>query len=167
MKFKFIFILLSALIHTFPGFAQVKSSTFNLTLKILLSRDVPEITATEAAKNADNYLFLDAREQKEYNVSHLPNAEFIGYDHFNPTSLAGVAKDKALVVYCTIGKRSEDITRRLRKAGYGNVHNLYGGIFEWVNTGNRVYDLKGKPTEKVHAYGKFWGKFLDRGTKVY
>lgn len=158
-----LFFLASAL----PALAQVKSSSFNFTLKMLLSRDVPEITVTDAAKNASNFLFLDAREQKEYNVSHLPNTKFIGYDNFNIASLTGVAKDKPLIVYCSIGKRSEDITRKLKKAGYVNVHNLYGGIFEWVNTGNTVYDLQNKPTDKVHAYRKFWGKFLDKGTKVF
>jgi rhodanese-related sulfurtransferase len=167
MKIKFIFVLLLSLVSSVSALSQVKSGSFNFTLKMLLSRDVPEITAKDAAKNTTNYLFLDAREQKEYNVSHLPDAKFVGYDNFSMASLNGIAKDKPLVVYCSIGKRSEDITRKLKKAGYTNIYNLYGGIFEWVNTGNTVYDLQNKPTDKVHAYGKFWGKFLDKGTKVY
>lgn len=166
MKFQLLSTLFF-LATAFPSLAQVKSSRFNLTLKMLLSRDVPEITATSAAKNAANYLFLDAREREEYNVSHLPNTMFIGYDNFDIASLKGVVKDKPLIVYCSIGKRSENITRKLKKAGYTNVRNLYGGIFEWVNTGNTVYDLQNKPTDKVHAYGKFWGQFLDKGIKVY
>ena len=160
-------MLFFQIVSALPALAQVKSGNFNFTLKMLLSRDVPEITTTDAAKNASNYLFLDAREQKEYNVSHLPNAKFVGYDKFSRASLNDIPKDRPLVIYCSIGKRSEDITRKLKKAGYTNIYNLYGGIFEWVNTGNTVYDLQNKPTDKVHAYGKFWGKFLDKGTKVY
>ena len=147
--------------------AQVKSKSFNFTLKMLLARNVPEITIADAAKNINNYLFLDAREQKEYKVSHLPNTRFVGYNNFTLSSLTGIAKDKPLVIYCSIGKRSENITRKLKKAGYTNIHNLYGGVFEWVNAGNTVYDLQNKPTDKVHAYGKFWSQFLDKGTKVY
>jgi rhodanese-related sulfurtransferase len=134
---------------------------------MLLSRDVPEIIIADAAKQVNQYLFLDAREKKEYNVSHLPNTRFIGYKEFGVVVMKGIEKDKPLIIYCSIGKRSEDITRKLKKLGYTNVHNLYGGIFEWVNTGNTVYDLQNKPTDKVHAYGKIWGRFLDKGTKVY
>lgn len=162
-----ILVILSLMLFTVISHAQVKSSSFNFTLKMLLSRDVPEITVADAAKNSGQYMFLDAREQKEYNVSHLPSTRFVGYDSFSITSLNDIPTDKPLVVYCSIGKRSEDITRKLKKAGFTNVHNLYGGIFEWVNQGNQVYDLQNKQTEKVHAYGKLWGRFLDKGTKVF
>lgn len=150
-----------------PSYAQVKSGSFKGTLNILLSRDVPEITVFNAAKNAGRYLFLDAREQNEYNVSHLPGSRFVGYENFSVSSLKDIPKDKPLIVYCSIGKRSEDITRRLKKLGYTTVYNLYGGIFEWVNQGNKVYGPQDKQTDKVHVYGKFWGRFLDKGTKVY
>jgi rhodanese-related sulfurtransferase len=101
--------------------AQVKSKSTSFTLKMLLARSVPEITIADAAKNINNYLFLDAREQKEYNVSHLPNTRFVGYNNFTLSSLTGIAKDKPLVIYCSIGKRSENITRKLKKAGYTNI----------------------------------------------
>lgn len=162
-----ILVMLGLTLFSVITHAQVKSGSFNFTLKMLLSRDVPEVTVVDAAKNSGQYMFLDAREQKEYNVSHLPSTRFVGYDSFSITSLNDIPKDKPLVVYCSIGKRSEDITRKLKKAGFKNVYNLYGGIFEWVNQGNQVYDLQNKPTDKVHAYGKIWGRFLDKGTKVY
>ena len=47
-------------------------------------------------------------------------------------------------MYCSIGKRSEKVTQKLKKAGYNNVSNLYGGIFEWVNQGNEVVDTNNK-----------------------
>ena len=53
------------------------------------------------------------------------------------------------------------------QAGYSNVKNLYGGIFEWKNEGHPVYDSEGKETEKVHAFSKHWGKLLKEGKKVY
>jgi len=71
------------------------------------------------------------------------------------------------VVYCSIGVRSEDIGEKLMDAGYNNVTNLYGGIFEWKNKGNQVYDTLGNETERVHAFNKHWGKLLSKGEKVY
>ncbi len=100
-------------------------------------------------------------------MTHLRYTRSIRYNGCDIDAMKGIEKDKHLVIYCSIGKRSEDITRKLKKWGYTNVQNLYGGIFEWVNSGNTVYDLQNKPTDKVHAYGKFWGRFLDKGTKVY
>lgn len=147
--------------------AQVKSKSFNFVLKTMLSADVPTITVAEAAKATNNYLFLDAREQEEYSVSHLPDAEFVGYKNFDLSRVKSISKDKPIVVYCAIGKRSEDIAEKLTKAGYKNVKNLYGGIFEWVNQDHEVYDKQNKKTSNVHAYNRLWGRFLDKGNKVY
>lgn len=159
--------LLFFLFITISSEAQIKSNTFRATLHMLLVHDVHEISITDAAKNAGSYLFLDAREEKEFLVSHLPNTRFVGYDHFNITTLGGLSRSQPIVVYCSIGKRSEDITRKLKKEGFTNVYNLYGGIFEWVNQDHPVYDMQNNRTDKVHAYGKFWGKFLNKGTKVF
>jgi rhodanese-related sulfurtransferase len=43
-------------------------------------------------------------------------------------------------VYCSIGKRSDEITKMLGEAGFTNARNLYGGIFEWVNQGHPVFN---------------------------
>jgi 3-mercaptopyruvate sulfurtransferase SseA len=66
-----------------------------------------------------------------------------------------------------VGIRSETISEKLKKAGYTDVHNLYGGIFEWKNKDYPVVDSEGKETENVHAYSKVWGKWLNKGVKVY
>ncbi|MDQ6763829.1 MAG: rhodanese-like domain-containing protein [Bacteroidota bacterium] len=114
----------------------------------------------------NSVFFLDAREKKEYDVSHIKNAVYVGYDDFNFSRLSNIPKGDEIIVYCSIGKRSENITKKLVEAGYGNVSNLYGGIFEWVNRGYGVVDLNNKATDTVHAYGRFWGRWLDKGVKV-
>ena len=145
---------------------KVVSGSFNTLLKMMLKHDVKEITVPQAAAKS-KVLFIDAREKKEFDVSHIKNAVFVGYDDFNISRLGGVPKGNEIIVYCSIGKRSENITEKLVKAGYTNVSNLYGGIFEWVNQGNRVVDINNKNTDKVHAYGRLWGQWLDKGEKVY
>jgi len=147
--------------------AQVKSGSFNFTLKLLLSSSTPTINTSDAAAGFSRYTFLDARELNEYEVSHLQNALFVGSKKFSLDKVKNIQKNQPVIVYCSIGKRSEDVTLKLKKAGYTNVKNLYGGIFEWVNQGHAVYNNKNVVTDRVHAYGHFWGKFLDKGVKVY
>ena len=72
-----------------------------------------------------------------------------------------------MVVYCTVGYRSERIGEKLQKMGFQDVHNLYGGITEWVNQGHKVVDPEGNETPKVHTYSKDWGKWLKEGEKVW
>ena len=145
---------------------KVASGSFNTLLKMMLSHNVKEITVPEVISRK-NVIFLDAREKNEYDVSHIKNAFFVGYKNFNVVSLQNLAKGAELIVYCSIGKRSEDITQKLNKAGYTNVKNLYGGIFEWVNQGNEVVDTNNNKTSKVHVYGRLWGQWLNKGEKVY
>lgn len=165
MKFS-IMIAIMFLLND-PLSAKVKSKSFKLVLKTLLSKDIPKITVPEAANAFNNYVFLDAREAEEYNVSHIPHARFVGYKKFNVESLRTVNKNKPVVVYCSIGKRSDEITEKLRGAGFTNARNLYGGIFEWVNQGHPVFDSQNIRTDSVHAYGRFWGQWLDKGIKVF
>jgi rhodanese-related sulfurtransferase len=146
-------------------FGQVKSGAFRVMLKGLLSHSVPEISVPQAVE-AQNTTFLDAREPKEYDVSHIAGALPVGYDHFNLESVAQLDKNQPIVVYCSVGYRSEKITEKLLKAGFKNVSNLYGGIFEWVNQGHAVVDETGQ-TERVHAFNRSWGVWLKKGKKVY
>ena len=129
---------------------------------------VPYIKVSELA-GSDGYTLLDTREREEFEVSHLKNAHWVGNDQFNLEKVTATFPDKemAIVVYCSIGVRSEDIGEKLQDAGYTNVKNLYGGIFEWKNIGNTVFTLEGKETEKVHAYSKYWGRLLTNADKVY
>ena len=139
---------------------------YNLMLKTMLSHDVPEISVKDAVNRYDA-IFLDARQKKEFDVSHIKGARYVGYDDFDSTRIKSIRKDRPVIVYCSVGYRSEKITEKLQQEGFTDVHNLYGGIFEWVNEGYTVYDDSGKPTDKVHAYDHTWGVWLKKGEKVY
>ena len=71
-----------------------------------------------------------------------------------------IPRDKKIVVYCSIGYRSEKIATRMIQAGFRNVSNLYGSIFEWANAGYEFRDLNGKPTKNVHTYNRKWSKWV-------
>ena len=115
-------------------------------------------------------ILLDARETKEYNVSHLKNAICVGYDYFDiQKTIEKLPKDKStkIVVYCSLGIRSEIVAHKLIKEGYTNVYNLYGGILEWKNNNFQVVDTLGNETKKVHTFNKDWSKWLKKGKTVY
>lgn len=75
-----LFLLFLGLYQT--TMLQVKSKSFKFLLNNMLSAKTPVINVKEAAANKNNYTFLDAREAKEYNVSHIPNARFVGFEQF-------------------------------------------------------------------------------------
>ncbi len=147
-------------------YGQVKSGAFRVMLKGLLSHNVPEIGVQKAAEEKEKFVFLDAREPKEFAVSHIKGSIPVGYDHFDLQTVAGLQKDQAIVVYCSVGYRSEKVSKKLLQAGFSNVSNMYGGMFEWVNQGLPIVDDKGT-TENVHAFDHSWGVWLKKGKKVY
>ena len=153
----FAFIQMSIL-----GCAQ--NQTYDEKLDKLYNKTVPLINADSVPEGA---AFLDTRELEEFEVSHIPGATFTGYKDFNTDSLKHLSKSDTIVVYCSVGYRSERIGEKLQKMGFSNVYNLYGGIFSWKNSGKSVENSDGEETEQVHTYNKAWSKWLTRGEKVY
>ena len=145
--------------------AKVASKAFGAMLYMILDHSISEISVDELAE-MKNVTILDAREPNEFEVSHLKNAINIGYSNFTLNSVAYLDKDEKFVVYCSVGKRSENIALKLIEAGFRDVNNLYGGIFEWKNRGQSVYS-NSKETEQVHAYDKVFGIWLTKGEKVF
>ena len=163
-------IMVFSLLAALPLAGQekgIESGSYRFMLKTLLSHTVPEMEVKTASAADNETLFLDARERAEYEVSHIQGALWVGYDDFDISRLDGVAKDTPLVVYCSVGYRSEKISEQLLDAGYNDVANLYGGIFEWKNQDQKVVNMDGQTTESVHAYNRTWGIWLKNGEKVY
>jgi rhodanese-related sulfurtransferase len=142
--------------------AHCQNPDFDKKVANMLSFSVKTISPSDLNRQS-NVLVLDARERTEYDVSHLPNAVFIGYNSFEKKTLDTVPKDKPIVVYCSIGYRSEKIGEKLKKMGYTKVYNLYGSIFEWLNQGYPVVDKNEQPTNKVHTYNKAWSRWVEVG----
>ncbi len=149
----------------FSSFSQVESTAYNLMLKTLLNNSVTQIAVEKASDTRG--IFLDARERKEFEVSHIKEAIWVGFDDFELANLPSIKKDEPIIIYCSVGYRSEKIGEKLQKAGYTNVFNLYGGIFEWINQNKQVVDNKNQPTKKIHAYSKTWGIWVSKGEKIY
>lgn len=158
-------VLVPMLIHA----QQTLDPKFEKKIEGLIDHSVSTISCErlEQKMKTPNLYLLDARAQKEYEVSHLKGAIWVGYNTFSTENLAAVPKDGIVVVYCSVGYRSEKIGEKLKKMGYARVYNLYGGIFEWMNRSYPIVDSKNETTSKVHAYDQNWGRWLSRGDKVY
>ncbi len=160
-------LLLLMLFLWFKPNAQTNRHAYKVMLDGMYKHSVPTISCKDLKKEQKNVILLDTRAKREYEVSHLPEARWVGYDEFDLKTIVDLPKNSPIVVYCTVGVRSEKIGEKLKAAGYQNVRNLYGSIFEWVNQGNLVVDNQNKPTNKVHAYSREWGIWLHKGEKIY
>ncbi len=147
---------------------MVENEKFDRTIRNYLSFDVPVVSVSDL-KNMDNVVILDAREWEEYDISHIQGARFVGFSDAKFDVLQDLPKDTTIVVYCSIGYRSEKVGEKLMEEGFTNVSNLYGSIFEWVNRGYPVVDNRGDRTDTLHAYDRKWSRWVngDSITKVW
>ncbi|NNE91505.1 MAG: rhodanese-like domain-containing protein [Verrucomicrobiales bacterium] len=162
MKWPIVFFAVS--VPVFAGDAD-----FEAMLDDLLEGTVPQISAAELStklkgEKSKRPVLLDARADDEFNISHLAGAKLVGFRDFSVDRLAELKRDQPVVVYCSVGKRSELIGEKLREAGFTDVKNLRGGIFQWANEKRGLVDSNG-PTKTVHSYNRKWGKWLKEGVK--
>lgn len=160
------FILITSLFFPSILFAQVKNTEFREFLNSNYTHSVPLITI-DSLKHLKGAYILDARESEEFEVSHLKHARNVGYIWFDMRNIYDIPKNATIVVYCSLGTRSEKIGEKLIRFGYKNIFNLSGGIFEWVNEGNPVYKSSGVQTTEIHTHTEKWAVWVNRGTKVF
>ena len=147
-----------------PGkLPEVANPAFDKKLQSLLRFSAPLMGVKELHQRmpSENWLLLDAREWEEYEVSHIPGAQFAGYNKFKLEQWGDIPKDQPIAVYCSVGYRSEKISKKLKDAGFLQVFNLYGSIFEWANQGYPLENNAGQSTLEVHTYNKDWSRWVD------
>jgi rhodanese-related sulfurtransferase len=120
-------------------------------------------------QSKNDVIILDSRELQEYKVSHIESAISVGFDVFSMENIFKFVKNKEtpIVIYCTLGIRSEMIAAKLKKAGFKDVKNLYGGICEWKNKDYKVIDSTQQNTNNIHTYSKQWSRWLLNGNPIY
>lgn len=165
-SFLFFLFLLIMLTGCFQS-PKLKNPMFSLLVNSLLKHDVEEITVEELQSLNNLPILLDTRSKAEYETSHIPGAIWVGYEAFDIKSLENIPTDEKIVLYCSIGYRSEEITRKINAAGYKQTSNLYGGIFEWVNKGGMLENHEQKETHTLHVYKKVWGIWTSAKEKVF
>jgi rhodanese-related sulfurtransferase len=111
-------------------------------------------------------LLLDVREEIEYRVSHLKDAQWVRKNDRGRLVASGLASQRPLVVYCSVGARSSEFAWELQMTGHTNVFNLDGSIFQWANEGRPVFSGS-NVVIRVHPYNRKWGRFLRKELHAY
>lgn len=79
--------------------------------------------------NYSNVVLLDVRSPQEFAEGHLNNAINIPtYEIYAKAPKIIKDKETIIIAYCTVGIRSENAIRILKKLGYKNLYHLEGGI---------------------------------------
>jgi molybdopterin/thiamine biosynthesis adenylyltransferase/rhodanese-related sulfurtransferase len=97
-----------------------------------LMNGIPQMTVKELKARldaGDNLQLIDVREPYEYQIAQI-GGKLIPQNDV-PNRLAEIDRDRAVVVQCRSGGRSQRIAEFLKQAGYPNVSNLAGGILAW------------------------------------
>ena len=139
---------------------RCNDSAFDEEVRDYLKFTVPVVDVDTLGQHLGKYVILDTRSLEEYNISHIPGAHYIGYKDFDQSAMGGIPKSERIVVYCSIGYRSEKVGEKLQKLGYTNVFNLYGSIFEWANHGYPLMNSNGQETDTLHSYSRNWSKWI-------
>lgn len=148
----------SDITQAFPSIAHIKAADLEQRL----------------ASSDSGLLILDTRPAAEYNVSHINGAVQVEPDisakDFK-TRFGNKAKDKTVIVYCSVGWRStiaaNALSDAIGAAGGREVLNLQGGLFGWHNQERPLVNAEGA-TPLIHPYDEKWGALVSRkGTLSY
>ena len=119
----------------------------------LFQKQQEHAQAVEQAKDAGkaapvaDFVVIDVRSPKEYEVSLIPGAITKQQFEQDREQYAGVTA----IPYCTIGGRSGRYARELGEQGI-SVLNFKESIIGWCQQNLPLVDPNGAPTKQVHTY---------------
>lgn len=151
-------------------FSQKNTQSYHDMLKTYYKNTIPTIQPSALYKKVlkgEKITLLDTREKDEFQVSKIQGAIHVGYERFDSKAIDNLDINSTIIVYCTIGARSETLGTQLKEKGFNSVYNLYGGLIYWKNQGYPVTDNKDKRTENIHVYSQEWGVWLKKGKAIH
>jgi glyoxylase-like metal-dependent hydrolase (beta-lactamase superfamily II)/rhodanese-related sulfurtransferase len=80
---------------------------------------------------------LDVRKHGEWNISHIKGAMFLPLTEF-PRNLANLEKNETYIVHCGGGYRSMVAISIMKKHGFNNLLNVYGGFGSMQKAGLEI-----------------------------
>ena len=163
LKLKVFF--LSTLLQLCALTTTAQESPFDTMVNALISENVP-VLSVEELQTKRNIILLDTRTKAEYDVSHIDNAIWVGEKDWDLKSFEKFNKEQTVVVYCSIGYRSEKLVKKLLRLDFEKTFNLYGGVFDWVNKGYPVENNRGL-TDSIHGYDKSFARWLYKGVVIF
>jgi rhodanese-related sulfurtransferase len=101
-------------------------------------RETPVADVRDMQARGVQAVYLDVREQNEWNLGHLPQATLIPRGLLETTIEQRVPREARVVVYCASGNRSALAAETLQGMGYTEVSHIPGGFRAWVEGGGDV-----------------------------
>jgi rhodanese-related sulfurtransferase len=94
---------------------------------------VQSITTDELAQElkSGSATLIDVRELSEFAAGHVPGAINLPLGGLPKSVVTRLDPDAEILVICQSGNRSARATKRLMKAGFTNVRNVWGGTSAW------------------------------------
>lgn len=90
-------------------------------------------------KRRDDFVFIDTREEHEWNGAHAAGAVFLSKGIIEREIEQAVPnKSKEIVLYCGGGYRSALAADNLQKMGYTNVYSMTGGWRAWKDANGSI-----------------------------
>ena len=105
--------------------ATVPASVQNVTVQ----------QAYEVVSKDNGALFIDVREQNEWDQIHAVGATLIPLSVFEQQAPAQLPKDADIYIICNSGNRSTSASEYLISLGYESIYNIQGGTQAWVSAG--------------------------------
>ena len=98
--------------------------------------EIDEVDAPRAQDLLGSAIFVDVREQDEWDEGHIPGAVHIPRGYLE-SRIENAAPDHSrhVVVYCAGGSRSAFAAKTLEELGYESVASLAGGYTDWKRSG--------------------------------
>ncbi len=123
----------------------------------LLARTRTEIDEIDAhgARELSGAVWVDVREQDEWQEGHLPGAIHVPRGHLE-SRIEGAVPDRStpVVLYCAAGNRSVFAAKALGELGYDTVYSLAGGFTDWKRNGLEITLPRTLSPEKRTRYSR-------------
>ncbi|MDI9338406.1 MAG: thioredoxin domain-containing protein [Alphaproteobacteria bacterium] len=112
-----------------------------------LAQNLLPIDFSQKIKADTTAIIIDVRSAAEFSKGHLENAINLEWNDKKLYDFAAkLDKNQPIFVYCTIGGRSTEASKKLRKEGYNNVYELEGGLIKWRSQNlPEIHDNKIQP----------------------
>jgi len=95
---------------------------------------VSVLRAKEMIDIDPSLVILDVRTEEEYAKGHIEGAINIPLEELEQR-LDELDRERAILVYCWSGVRSERACEMLIESGFRKVYNMEGGISAWMSAG--------------------------------
>jgi rhodanese-related sulfurtransferase len=102
-----------------------------MTEDLYANMEVAPREVEDMLARSEKPLFVDVREQWEYDTSHIEGSVLIPLREI-PANLARLEAASELVLFCHHGMRSLDAAAWLRSQGVEGARSMAGGIDRWA-----------------------------------